>query len=1041
MNLAELSIRRPIFIVCLVILLLTVGYISICKLPVNLFPNVTFPVVMIHTTYPGASPEEVETLVSKPLEDNLNSIPGIKQLISENTEGKSQVVIEFTSDTDIKYAEQQVRDKVSQAKGKLPTDIEEPVIRRIDPADKPILILSLNSPLPRNELYELADKTIKQKIEQINQVGMVEIVGSSGREIHVDLDRNKLIEHGISADDVSNRIASAGQNVPVGKIDQGQMEKVFRAVGEYHSVQDIGNVIVNFFGNDVPVTVNTLGTVTDGFAENQSKTYVDGKPALLLMVYQQTGSNTIEVVNKINKRLTEINTELKNSHIPVIVKVTRDGSSIIRGDVTDVVESILIGIVLTIVVVYLFLGTARSTFITGLALPTSLIGAFSLMYFANFSINTMSLLALSLAVGLLVDDAIVVRENIFRHAALGKTAVRAAIDGTKEVLLAVIATSLTVIAVFGPIGFLQGIVGSFFKEFGLTVCFAMMISLFDAITIAPMLSAYIGLKRGKEKQNRIVASFQSFQTRLEHTYEKVLHFVLRFPKTILFSALMIFVLSIVAAKFVSKTFLPAQDHGEFMISCELPSGKNLQAMDEVAQKIDQTLLHHKEVATAVAIVGSRGEPNKAQFFINMVPSKQRKISTTDFKQLIRDELKQFSGIKVVVGDIDLVGGGERPFNLNITGDDAAALKDTAFKVYEQLKKHPGLLDPEISYKSGKPELEVQPILAKLQNYGVSAASLGQELRTQVEGSTAAVYRENGNEYNIRVRLNKDQRDLEQNFNNTYIPNINHTLVKLNEVARATPTLAPAKITRNDRKRYIQISADIAPNGPGMGGVMQDIDHLFATKIKLPAGMSYTFKGQAESFNELTHNMIIAISLGVLFIYLVLASLYESFVTPLTIMLVLPLAACGAFFGLLITQHSLDIFSMIGCIMLFGIATKNSILLVDYTKQLTAQGYQRKEAIIKAGVTRLRPILMTTIALIAGMLPIAIGLNEASKQRTSMGVTVISGLISSTLLTLIVVPAAYAYIEKFRVWCTKLFKRVQQKETVSESEYFDTPTLE
>jgi hydrophobic/amphiphilic exporter-1 (mainly G- bacteria), HAE1 family len=1034
MNLSELAIRRPVFITCLVILLLTVGLISLKKLPVDLFPNVNFSVISITTSYPGTSPEEVETSVSKVLENELNNIPGIKTLRSDSSEGRSQVVIEFTSETDIKYAEQQVRDRISAAKKDLPKDINEPTIKRMDPADKPIAILALKSPLPKIQLYDLAENTIKPKLEQINQVGMAETLGSDGKEIQVNLDRNKLAEHGISADQVVTRLAASGENIPVGKVDQGKKEKMFRSLGEYKSVKDIGQTVVSFLGNDIPVRVDDLGKVSEAVADEQSKTYLNGQDSLTMMIYRQTGTNTVEVVDKISAKLASINAEFKSRHMPVEIKMVRDGSKLILSNIKDVEESIFIGILLTIAVVYLFLGSIRSTFITGLALPTSLIGSFLLMRLAGFSINTMSLLALSLAVGLLVDDAIVVRENIFRHGEKGKLPRRAAIEGTKEVLLAVIATTLTVIAVFGPIGFLHGVVGGFFKEFGLTVCFAMLISLFDALTIAPMLSAYIGLGSRGEKPNIIVKASLNFQTWLAESYGKLLKYILRRPLAALAAAFFIFAASIFAAKYVPKTFVPPQDTGEFIIALELPPGANLQAMDEITRKVDKKLQTRPEIATRVAIVGSRGEPSKAQFFINLVPSAERSVSTFEFKTQIRKLLKSsFHGVKIVVKDVDLVGGGQRPFNLVLKGDNLEELKAFSFQVYDKLKGNKGFLDPEISYKAGKPELRIVPDRNQMQKLGVSATTLGQELRVQVEGTKAAIFSENGNDYNVMVRLQKDQRDLEKNFSKTLIPNMNSSLVRLADAAKPIQSLAPATISRQDRVRYIEISADIAPDGPGMGGVTQQVRDLFENQMKLPPGISYSFNGQAESFKELTDNMIIAVSLGVLFIYLVLASLYESFIIPFTIMLVLPLATCGAIYALLITQHALDIFSMIGCILLFGIATKNSILLVDYTRQLTAQGLPMDQAIIKAGVTRLRPILMTTIALIFGMLPIAIGLNEASKQRTSMGIGVIGGLISSTLLTLIVIPAAYAYIERFRLWCKALIKWRRHPEEVQELE--------
>jgi hydrophobic/amphiphilic exporter-1 (mainly G- bacteria), HAE1 family len=1015
MNLPTLSLRRPVFITCLVILLLTLGYISLQKLPVNLFPDVTFPVVLINTTYEGAGPEEVETSVSKIIEDEINNISGIKTLSSSNTEGRSQVVVEFTSDTDIKSAQQEVRDRISSVRAKLPKEVKDPSIKYIDPADKPVAILALTSELPKTQLADLAKNTIKIKLEQINQVGMVEALGNNDREIHVDLDRHKLYQHDISASYVAKRIGEAGQDVPVGKIDQGMKEKIFSAQGEYKTLEDIGAVIVNFLGNERPITVADLGNISDSAVDITSKTYVNGQPALILMLYRQSGANTVEVLEKVKKKIDDINSALKNNHLPANLSIVRDGAKMIRANVDNVMESIFVGITLTVIVVYLFLGSIRSTLITSLALPTSLLGSFWLMHLAGFSINTMSLLALSLAVGLLVDDAIVVRENIYRHIQMGQDAHHAALDGTQEVLLAVIATSLTVVAVFGPIGFLHGVVGSFFREFGLTVCFAMIISLFDAITIAPMLSAYIGLGR-PEKHNKLIAIFQKFQTFLEYCYEKTLKvIVMRHPLLILLSAALIFAASIYAVRYVPKTFLPPQDSGEFVLSLELPPGANLKAMDEMAHRVGETIRTYPEIATLVSIVGAHNEPNKAQFFINMVPSQERSLSTMQLRQKLRQELKQFKGVKIVTKDVDLVGGGERAFNLMLTGDDLEALKTTSFKIYDILKQNKGLVDPEISYQSGKPEMKIIPERTKLKQFGVSSATLGEELRTAIEGTVPAVLRQHGQEYDIRVRLQENQRDLEKSFNATLIPNMNNVLVRLSDVAKARQSLAPVSITRKDRARYIQIAADIAPNGPGIGGIINETKQLLETKLTLPPGITYSFQGQAESYNELTHNMAIAIGLGILFIYLVLASLYESFLTPFTIMLVLPLAACGAFFALLITHHALDVFSMIGCVLLFGIATKNSILLVDYTRQLTLQGISLEQAIVQAGLTRLRPILMTTIALIAGMLPIAIGLNEVSKQRTSMGIAVIGGLISSTLLTLVVVPAAYAYLQRLKLW--------------------------
>ena len=1022
MSLWNLAIKRPIFITCVVLSIMAVGWLSLQRLAVDMFPNVTFPVVTVSTPYPGAGPKEVETLVSKPLEDEISTLTGIKTLSSINREGLSTVVAEFTLETDVKYAEQQVRDRVSSVKSKLPRDIKEPVIRRIDPADQPIIILSLTADLSEGEIFDLASETLRPRIESVSQVGLVEVVGARKREIHVDLDRAKLKSHEVSAGQVANRIAAAGQDIPIGKVDEGKRAIVFRALGEFRALKQIDQTIISFFGNDVPVTVGDVGKVTDTLEEERARTFINGKKAVQLMVYRQSGANTIAVSEGVRKRIARMNEQLATAPGKPEIQIVRDTSKFIRANVLDVKESILIGVVLTVLVVFLFLGNIRSTIITGLALPNSLLGAFVLMAFAGFTVNVMTLLALSLAVGLLIDDAIVVRENIFRHAEEGATPVEAATKGTAEVALAVVATSLTIVAVFGPIAFLNGVVGQFFKEFGLTICFAMLISLFDAFTMAPMLSAYLGGSTGKKSAFSV--AMDRVHHRLGVSYERVIRFSLARPFLVLGSSAAIFALSLVAVAYVPKTFLPPQDYGEFEVGVELPPGTNLGAMSDVAVQVDQVIRANPEVRTSLLIVGGREkESNSAQFFVELVPSGERKIDTSKFKDRLRTQLVKFAYANPMVKDIDAVAGGVRPFNVNIIGTDLVELEKISADAFSRIRKHSGLKDPDISFRPGKPEFQVALDNRKAEGMGISSMSLGQELRAQIEGVNPAVFREKGLEYDVRVRLEEDQRNLRTGFASTYIPNINGTLVKLTTVANPVEAEGPADIRRQDRGRYIQISADITPGGVGMGQVMTDVRAIFEKEMKLPPGVRYQFVGQAENFTELIANMITASGLGILFIFLVLASLYESFVTPFTIMLVLPLAACGAFIALFLTHNSLDIFSMIGCIMLLGIATKNSILLVDYANQLVLKGVDRREAMLQAGRTRLRPILMTTVALIAGMLPVAIGLNEASKQRVSMGVAVIGGLISSTLLTLVVVPAAYSYVDRFRVWSGLLLARV------------------
>ena len=1032
MSLASLSIKRPVFISCVIIAMLAVGYLSFKKLGVDLFPNITFPVVMVNTPYPGAGPQEVETLISKVLEEELSTVTGIKALRSISKDSLSTVVAEFTLETDVKFAEQQIKDRVTAAKRKLPEDISEPMIRRLDPADQPILVMAIQADLSEAELFKIADEEIRPRIEQVNQVGLVELLGGRKREIHVELDQKKLKSYELSAQMVAARLAASGQNVPAGKVSRNETDSVVRTLGEFKSKKDIESTIVNFLGNDVPVTVGAVGKVTDSLVDETSRAFVNGKSSLFLMVFRQSGANTIKVTDAVKARVLKLNENLAKKTGSPNVTIVTDNSKMIHVNVDDVKESIFLGIILTILVVYVFLGNLRSTIITGLALPNSLLGAFILMAMFGFTINIMTLLALSLSVGLLVDDAIVVRENIFRHLEMGKSAIVAALEGTKEVALAVIATTLAVIAVFGPIGFLQGVVGQFFKEFGLTICFAMAISLFDAMTVAPMLSAYFAGVVHKDPKKGIyyytmgafLRAFDRFQSWLEDVYDSVLKITLRIPILTLLTALAIFIGSIYSLKFVSKTFLSPQDFGEFSVGLDLPPGTSLQKMSEIAAAVDEKIRSHKEVKFSVLTVGGRdGQTNVSEYFIQLVPRAERTMNTSEFKSILRADLKEFAYANPKVKDVDMIGGGLRPFAMNIAGQNLAQVEEIANKVLERLKNNAALLDVDTSSRSGKPEIQVQLDRSKAERLGVSTTQAGLEIRTLIEGQTPAVLRENGSEYDIRVRLQPDQRDIGQQFAQTYLPNINYRLLRAADVATLEQTTGPATINRQDRARYIQISADITPDGPGLAAAMADVRNLLDNEIKLPEGVSYNFIGQAENFEELISSMVTAVILSVIFIYLVLASLYESFVTPFTIMLVLPLALAGAFYALLISHKSLDLNSMIGCILLLGIASKNSILLVDYANQKVQEGMSRRDAILASGRARLRPILMTTFALIAGMLPIAIGLNEASKQRTSMGVAIIGGLISSTVLTLVVIPAAYSYIDRYRVWSGGLIKRI------------------
>lgn len=1028
MDLAGLSIRRPIFISCIVALMLIMGFTSLKKMPVDLFPDVTFPVIFVNVVYPGASPVDMEKLVAKPIEDELSSLSGLRTITSNNLESVSVVIMEFRLGTDIKEAEQQIRNRIGNIRNKLPGDIREPIIRRFDPADQPVITLAVKSKIGAGQLYDLSTETIKPFFERLNNVGLVSLIGGRKTQVDVLVDKNKLQDRQISMLQVSRRIEETSKDIPIGKVENTQSETVLRTQGEFSDLKQIEDVSVNFIGSDRAVRLKEIAQVKIGLEDQKRIARIQGEPVLILEIYKQSGANTVAVTDAVKKEIEKVNTYLKEKNMDASVEVVRDLSRPIRLNIEDVRESIIIGIILCIIVVFFFLGSARSTFITGMALPNSLLGGFVIMYVMGFSINIMTLLALSLAVGLLIDDAIVVRENIFRHLEMGKSPKDAALEGTKEVAQAVIATTLVVIAVFGPIAFVDGIVGQFFKQFGLTIVFTMLISLFDAFTVAPMLSAYMATKnehhRGDGFVDRILKSFDQMQTWLEEKYEASIRWTLGKPKTVLFAAVIFFFGSIFLGKFISKTFLPAGENGEFAVSIEMPVGTSLLGTSEFAKQVEAIIVANKSVELALTTVGSQNdEANKAQIYVRLVPRKQRQFKTLQVKTQIREELAELSKKnKIEIGDIDIANSGQKPFNVNLVGENLESLSEYANKLTARISQIKGLTDVDTNFRSGKPEYHVKFDRNKSESLGVSTVTAGAELRNRTEGSEAAVYRKDGIEYKVKLRLDEQYRDLREQFQSTFVPNQNFNMIPLSRIATGEETSGYSQINRRNKSRFINIGGNLGPGG-NLGDISTEVEKILKTELPPPSGIEYRFQGQAEDFKDLMANMMIAIFLGVTFIYLVLSSLYESFITPFTILLALPLAITGAFIALLAFGKTIDIFSLIGLVLLLGVVAKNSILLVDYTNQLINEGMARKDAIIKACRTRLRPILMTSFALIAGMIPIAIGLNEASAMRTSMGVAIIGGLISSTALTLIVVPAAYGYIEDFRIVFRKFLARI------------------
>ena len=1024
MNLAELSVKRPVFISCLFLATLVLGILAYSRLSSSLYPDVTFPVMTVVVPFPGAGPTEIEAQVATPLETELNSLAGIRLVKSLSFDGAAAVTAVFTMDTDIRFAEQKVIQAVTRVRPNLPSGVLEPIVRSVDPNETPVATLVLTADLSESQLFELADRDIRPAIEQVPQVGLVTVVGARQREIQVDLNLPKLKQLQMSVSEVSQRLTSQGVNVPAGQISDAKSETLVRSVGQFDSLDALRAAPIRSMGGQV-ITLGDVAAVKDGLTKEKNRVSISGaasgSKALVLRVFRRTGANIIESSDSVRARVDDISKGQGAKIKGFQLEILREGSKPVREGLKDATEAILFGLVLTIIVVFFFLGNIRSTVITGLALPNSLLGAFFLMWMAGFSINITTLAALALAIGLLIDDAIVVRENIYRRMEVGDSPQVAAVRGTREVTLAVVATTLTVLAVFGPVSFLQGLIGQFFKQFGLTICFAMMISLLDSLTVAPMLSAYFG-HAASETQGlvqKIVAPFNRFQDALGRLYNRCLDVSLRYPLSTLGIAVLICGLSVVILQFIPKEFIPPNETGEFRVVFDLPAGVSLQATDEKLKSAMDLILKHSEVRKALSTAGGEnGELNHGEILVLLKPSSERSLRTSEFKEIVRQDLKSLSGSEIRVEDLFDVGGDQgHPYTVKISGDNLDEVHTAATQLVEHLQKGNELKDVAQSYRPGTKEIRWTIDTDKAHHSGVASGEAGYELRLLLSGSQPANYHDGGRQYPVHVRYDLGSESPDKFFDQVQVPDLNHRMIPLTSIAKRTLVEAPAAIPHENRKPAIEVDAEVNRSGKGLSAALTETSRLFDSgEIKLPPGVHYEFAGQTKDFQDLLTNVIIAALLSVLTMYLVLASLYESFFVPLSIMLVLPLAICGAFYALWISRSSLDIYSMIGCILLMGVAAKNSILLVDRIQSEVREGQDLAAAVKRAGEVRFRPIVMTSFALIAGMLPLALPLiipaQESARGRAPMAVAVIGGVISSTLLTLVVVPAAYGYVIKF-----------------------------
>jgi len=1051
----RVSLNNPVFATMAMLALVVLGLFSYQRLQIDQFPNIDFPVVVVITEYPGAGPEIVESEVTKKVEEGVNAIAGISSLTSRSSEGRSVVVIEFGLHIDGRKAADDVREKISAVKPLLRTEVKEPRVLRFDPASRSVWSVAV-LPLAKStdgkdvaramspvEMTNWAEQTLKKRLENVRGVGSVTVVGGTKREINLYLNPAALEAYALTPDQVVAAVRSENQDLPVGTIRSRAQEQVVQIQARIERPQDFGKIVVAR-RSGTPVRLEQVAQVVDGAQEIDSLALYNGERTLLLTVQKSQDENTIEVVDGLQKAITEMQKQLPPG---VRLEQIADGSRQIRVSVANVRQTLIEGAILTVLIVFLFLNSWRSTVITGLTLPIAIMGTFLFMDLFGFTINMITMMALSLSVGLLIDDAIVVRENIVRHVQMGKNAFNASLDGTQEIGLAVLATTLSIVAVFLPIGFMGGIIGKFFHEFGLTIVAAVLISMFVSFTLDPMLSSiwhdpsieahgkhHAPVSFYDKTIGRVTGAFERGTDSLIESYQTILRWALGHRLMTILVAVAIFVGSILMVPLLGTEFVPKSDFSETTLDFHTPVGSSLEVTEAKARQVEAIVRAFPEVAYTLTTINTGSATGKmyANMYVRLADRKDRKRSVDEMSTMMRERLRQVAGVTVThVGLLDSVGGNKQ-VQFSIQGADQGELERIAVLALDKVRNIPGLVDLDSSVKPDKPALDVQIRREVASDLGLGINQIGAALRTLVAGQTVGNWRAPDDQtYDVNVRLAQDARNAAQDLERLPFAVGNNAdgsprVVRLNQVAQVRETTSANQINRRDLAREVSVTANVS--GRSAGEVSNDI-RTAMDSISFAPGYSYRFGGSTKNMNEAFGYAVSALMLAIIFIYMILASQFKSFVQPLALMTSLPLTLIGVVLALMMFGSSLSMFSVIGIVMLMGLVTKNAILLVDFAIRAREDhtgddgqlvpGLSRNDALLMAARVRLRPILMTTLAMVFGMVPLAFALSEGAEVRAPMGQAVIGGVLTSSLLTLVVVPVAYCYMDDLANWTRRL----------------------
>lgn len=1049
MTIWDICIRRPVFTAMLVSAPIVLGIASYFRLGVELFPNVDIPMVTVTTTLRGASGEEMETAVTKPIEDAVNTVSSIDELRSETREGFSQVVIAFKLDKSGDVAAQEVDSKIRTILTQLPVGTDPPIIDKLSIDAAPVMTIAVSGRRDIREVTEIARKQLKEDIETLPGVGSVVLVGGRPRAIHVIIDPDKLQKYeNLTVEDVRQALIRENREDPGGRVDRKQSEIVLRTLGRVERTEHFANLIVGN-RNGQPVRIEDVGRVVDGFEEPRGigRLWVNGeggddepgRSAVSLVIQKQSGRNSVEVVATIQKRLAEIAPSLPPD---IKTEITRDQSRFIKNSMEEVKTHLLLAVVLVSASVLLFLRDWRTTLIASLTIPTSLIGAFAFMSAMGFTLNTFTMIGLILAVGIVIDDAVVVLENIFRHMEeKGLTAWQAAGSATKEIAMAVLATTLSLVVVFAPIAFMGGQVGRFFNAFGWVVGFCVVMSMFVSFTMTPALCARF-LRKPKASENHHATKGFIWNI-LESTYLSMLGWSLRHRWVIVVVSMVILASTPVLMGIVGSDFVPKDDQSEFEVAITLPEGYTLDRADATFAEVDKRLRKLRGVAYTYVSIGdttgrvtkAQGEVTKGTIYIRMIDLRERKYSQQDVMKDAREIMKVFPDLRAGVQDVAAISGAgfrEVDVDLNIVGPDQEKLKQFSEEIAKWMREQGHYVDVDTSLSLNKPELRIRPDRERLSDLGVSLQSASSTINVLVGGQPVSKYKERDEQYDVWLRAEPSARADRAAIARMGVPSSKaaNGVVELGSVSRFEDAVGPNTIDRFSRQRQVVVSANLS--GKGMSEAVEEVNqHVKA--MNLPPEYRFEFIGRAKMLAESNENFLIGFVLAFIFMYMILAAQFESFVHPISILAALPLTIPFAIVSLIFLQTRLDLFAMLGLFMLFGIVKKNGILQVEYTNQLRKQGMQREEAILAANKVRLRPILMTTVMLIAAMIPMALGTGPGAGSRSSMAKVILGGQALSLLLTLLVTPVAYSILDQFGQWLRRRFAMGASREEMSEKE--------